>query len=56
MCGGLDQMIPEWQEMVTDTCKHLGKSLDEFNADVEIDKKRLDDFFQRDEGGRDALG
>lgn len=34
MCGGLDKMVDEWRFMVEDTCKHLGKSMAEFNADV----------------------
>lgn len=30
----LETTHPEWQQMVRDTCAHLGKTIDQFNADV----------------------
>ena len=34
MLGGIDQAADWWQKMVEDTCRHLGKPLVEFEADV----------------------
>ncbi len=34
-CGGLNQTSPAWQEIVRDTLVHLGKSIEQFNADVD---------------------
>lgn len=34
ICGGLDQMAGWWKQMVEDTCKHLGKTREQFDADV----------------------
>lgn len=44
MCGGLDQMNDEWKGMVTDTCKHLGKTIEQFNLDVQDDIKKLEEL------------
>ena len=35
--GSFDDCIPEWKEMVRDTCKHLGKTMEEFKAAVAKD-------------------
>ena len=35
LLGGLDQSTDWWQKMVADTCEHLGRPLEEFEADVE---------------------
>ena len=43
-CGGLEHMADFWRKMVTDTCKHLNKTLDEFNADVVKDIKNLEEY------------
>lgn len=40
--GGLDQANEDWKQMVTDTCAHLGKTLEEFNAEVAEGIKELD--------------
>lgn len=32
--GGLDNAAPFWKKMVKDTCKHLGKTMEEFKADL----------------------
>lgn len=49
-CGGgsLDKMALWWREMVEDTCKHLGKTLDEFNSDVQESVIRLDAYMKAD--------
>ena len=33
--GSLEKSADWWKEMVTCTCKHLGRTLEEFNARVE---------------------
>lgn len=43
-CGGLDKMIPEWREMVDCTCLRLGKTLDQFNADVAQAEKDMEEY------------
>lgn len=35
--GGLHKAAPFWRQMVVDTCKHLGRSFEEFNSHVESD-------------------
>lgn len=32
--GSLAQAAPWWRQMVLNTCKHLGKTIEEFEADV----------------------
>ena len=32
--GGLDQANESWKQMVIDTCAHLGRTLEQFNAEV----------------------
>ena len=32
--GGLEFANDEWKKMVKDTCKHLGKTMEEFNREV----------------------
>jgi len=43
--GSLDQANESWKEMVHDTCKHLGKTIEEFNLAVAKDVQTLE---QRD--------
>jgi hypothetical protein len=40
--GGLEHAADWWKEIVKDTCKHLGKSLDDFNAEVEKSLRLLE--------------
>lgn len=39
--GDLDTMCDEWIEMVEDTCKRLGRTIEEFKADVARDKQLM---------------
>ena len=39
-CGGLDQCAAWWKEIVEHTLKHLNKSLDWFNSEVEKELKK----------------
>lgn len=43
-CGGLDHCNDEWKQMVTDTCTHLGKTLEQFSADVAFEIKALAEY------------
>lgn len=43
-CNGLKNMNGEWQVMVRATCAHLGRTLIQFEADVEKDMKTLDEM------------
>jgi len=36
-CNGLENTADFWKEMVEDTCKHLGRTIEEFNNAVAID-------------------
>lgn len=38
---GLELANEMWREMVTDTCKHLGKTLEQFNAEVAEEIKSM---------------
>ena len=42
--NGLKNAAEWWKAMVEDTCKHLGKTIEEFNHDVEENLKVLDDY------------
>jgi hypothetical protein len=42
-CGGLENTCPEWQDMVRDTLAHLGKSAEQFEADVVAALKKEQD-------------
>jgi len=39
--GGLDSANESWKEMVMDTCKHLGRTLEEFNTAVAESEEAL---------------
>lgn len=39
--GGLQHAAPWWKTMVEDTCRHLGKTIDEFNRDVDASLKEF---------------
>lgn len=41
MIGGLDLSIDEWREMVFDTLKYMGKSLEWFNQEVDKTKSEI---------------
>jgi hypothetical protein len=43
-CGGLENTIEEWQDMVKDTCKHLNRTLEEFNEDVKQSIIDINDY------------
>jgi hypothetical protein len=55
LCGGFDQTAEWWQEMVTATCGHLGRSLTEFEADVRAEimeeGRRLREWHETSEDG-----
>lgn len=40
--GGLEQCAPWWQDMVRDTCAHLNRSLEDFNAEVARDIAQME--------------
>ena len=42
--NGLENACKDWKTMVEDTCKHLGKTMEEFNHDVEESIKTLDEY------------
>lgn len=42
ICGGLEQTNDAWRWMVESTCKHLGRSLEEFNAAVVADQEAIE--------------
>ena len=42
-CGGLEHTADWWQQIVKDTLSHLGKSLEQFNADVAKDIKEFEE-------------
>ncbi len=41
-CGSIKETAPWWQEMVMHTCAHLGKSMEEFEAEVARDSEQLE--------------
>lgn len=50
--GGYDQTADWWKQMIDDTCAHLGKTLDEFKAevtqgiaDMALELRKLDDNY-----------
>jgi hypothetical protein len=47
--GGLEQSAGWWKEMVECTCKHLGKTIEEFNKEVEEDIRKMNEYFERKE-------
>lgn len=44
MCGGLDKMIDDWRRMVENTCARLGRTIEQFEADVKKDMERLENM------------
>lgn len=46
--GGLAKTADWWKWMVTDTCNHLGKTLEEFNTDVQKSLNQLEEYMQKD--------
>lgn len=40
--GGLEHAAPWWREMVESTCAHLGRTLEEFNAEVARDMAQME--------------
>jgi len=47
-CGGLDKCADFWKWMVTNTCEHLEKSLDEFITDVRKSEDELAEYMRED--------
>lgn len=43
LCGGYDHSSEWWQQMVDDTLAHLGKTREQFDRDVEVEMKVLDE-------------
>lgn len=39
--GGIENAAKYWKEMVEATCNHLGKSMEEFNREVEVGIEHL---------------
>lgn len=46
--GDLDAMIDEWKEMVENTCKRLGKTLDDFKSEVVSFSIKLNQMLNED--------
>jgi hypothetical protein len=46
-CDGLHNTADWWKWMVTDTCDHLDRSLDEFIESVEISMKAIEEDMKR---------
>lgn len=44
MCGGYEHVIDEYREMIECTIKHLGKTREQFDADVAADIRALDEY------------
>lgn len=44
MLGGLEHSAPWWREMVEDTCKHLGKTQQQFDAEVTASMIQMDEY------------
>ncbi len=53
--GGLTEAAEWWRKLVEDTCRHLGRTLDQFNADVELAQNEYEAsmraFYKESEGG-----
>ena len=47
LAQSLDNCIEEWKEIVRCTCKHLNKSIEEFNQDVNETIKELKLFNEK---------
>ena len=47
--GGLKNAADWWKKMVEDTCKHLGKTIDEFNSEVEEAIRKFEKDFGDEE-------
>jgi hypothetical protein len=47
LIGHLSQSAEWWQEMVRDTCAHLGRSIEEFNLAVEVEVREFDKEYER---------
>lgn len=52
--GKLEDCADWWKRMVEDTCKHLGKTLEEFNKEVDETNKEMSDYFESQEGEDNA--
>ncbi|KKN96777.1 hypothetical protein LCGC14_0164210 [marine sediment metagenome] len=56
--GSYEDCAPWWKEMVEDTCKHLGKTLEEFKAEVlkdveDMERSLLEQLGDPDNGQED---
>jgi len=41
-CDGLENCADWWKKMVYDTCKHLDKTIEEFNKEVTKEMKKIE--------------
>ena len=46
--GGLEHSADWWKEMVEDTCKYLGRTIEEFNKEVEESVEKFDKLSEED--------
>ncbi len=51
MCEGIGNMRPEYASLVEVTLKYLGKTWDEFNADVKKDMNEMSNYMSNCEQG-----
>src|SRR5579864_694785 len=42
-CNGRQNMVEAWNEMILATCKHLGKTIEQFDADVALGIKQMEE-------------
>jgi len=54
--GSLDQANDEWREIVECTCRHLKRTMAEFNAAVTVSAENLDRAFEAMEEAREKTG
>jgi hypothetical protein len=47
LCGGLDEAADWWKQMVHDTLVHLNKTQDQFDLDVELELREMDNYFDK---------
>ena len=53
-CGGLEKVHEGFVEMVECTCKHLGKSMDQFKEDVRVSIEELNNYADMEEPEDDS--
>lgn len=45
--GNLEMSAPWWKEMVANTCKFLGKTIEQFNEEVEASNKAMEEHLKQ---------